>query len=659
MVELLSLLWIFTATTPALSSLDAQHIRTEFAVPDDTPRTFTVKCVADLKNFNGKRQLLEIPDVLEVFLRQHNPADRHRQNYPAFKMRDGRVPVLEAKLKLHSAEHPEWKEMVIGFPLAMLEKPEGRHEIVLHFSGVRWSVFVDGVLLDNDFPFGYPKWGPKKTWSINPAYVEKAEIHLPGIEPRTERTAEKKIGGGIQYWLPFGHNTWVGDVATLYHDGRYHVFYLYDRRHHASKFGKGAHYFEHLSTADFKTWIEHEPATPLEEQWECIGTGTPFVFDGEFCLAYGLHTTRVHPVEKTTLPEMNAYLKKNGKTGFFDRKNTKGIPGGSTYSVFSESTKRFEKTGVLFHPCENPSVFVSPGGKLRMAANFHAKGFWESGSVDEGWHCVNPVFPPGGDCTFYFRWDDYDYVIGGFRGLWSKPADAPETAYESLADRGLDFYDGANVPAVSPIPGGRFLMAGWVRVERWGGNLILRELVRFPGGRLGSKWPEEVVPQTEKPRMLAGELTEQKTFPAGDRSFMLSFRVVPGSPSDGKLGILFMPESGEKDACEFQVDVGELRAQFAPGVKEDFSEREKSLREGGSPHNCRDYAVENLIGLEEPYTVRIIVKGCDKTGGSLIDAEIAGARTMLTFRPGLTVGQILFKNKQLKIENLEIAVLAE
>ena len=88
---------------------------------------------------------------------------------------------------------------------------------------------------------------------------------------------------GIQYWTPPGHNSWVGDVATFFYQGRYHVFYLYDRRHHQSKFGKGAHYFEHLSTTDFKTWTEHEAATPLEEQWECIGTGMPFVFNNRLC----------------------------------------------------------------------------------------------------------------------------------------------------------------------------------------------------------------------------------------------------------------------------------------------------------------------------------------------------------------------------------------
>ena len=53
-------------------------------------------------------------------------------------------------------------------------------------------------------------------------------------------------------------------LATLYHDGRYHIFYLYDRRHSSSRFGTGAHYFEHLSTRDFKHWVEDEAAVEVE-----------------------------------------------------------------------------------------------------------------------------------------------------------------------------------------------------------------------------------------------------------------------------------------------------------------------------------------------------------------------------------------------------------
>ena len=82
-------------------------------------------------------------------------------------MPDGSVPVLEANILLHSIEHPDWKNMSIGIPLAMVKKPEGEHDIVLNFSGVRWTMYVDGELLDNDFPFGYPQWSDRNSWKID------------------------------------------------------------------------------------------------------------------------------------------------------------------------------------------------------------------------------------------------------------------------------------------------------------------------------------------------------------------------------------------------------------------------------------------------------------------------------------------------------------
>lgn len=78
-------------------------------------------------------------------------------------MRDGSTPVLEATVVLHSAQHADWKNMTIGIPLALLKKPEGEHDIVLQFTGVRWTMFVDGHLLDKDFLFGYPRWADKET----------------------------------------------------------------------------------------------------------------------------------------------------------------------------------------------------------------------------------------------------------------------------------------------------------------------------------------------------------------------------------------------------------------------------------------------------------------------------------------------------------------
>ncbi|MCX6909648.1 MAG: hypothetical protein NTY01_16605 [Verrucomicrobia bacterium] len=657
MVELLTLAWLFNTSQPAQSMLTAQTPQAEFAAPANTTNGFTVKLTVNLKKFEGEKNILEIPDVLSVHLRQHDPLERKRQNYPAFKMPDGSVPVLEANVVLHSTEHPDWKNMTIGIPLAMLKKPEGEHEIVLNFSGVRWTMYVDGALLDNDFPFGYPQWAERNTWKLDAGYVKKAAIYLPAIQPEKKPARTPNSSPEIQYWTPPGHNNWVGDVATLFHRGRYHVFYLFDRRHHQSKFGKGAHYFEHLSTTDFKTWTEHEAATPLDEQWECIGTGTPFVFNDKLCISYGLHTGRVYPQDKTTWPAQWDYLKKNGRTGEFKRATTPGVPAGSTYSVSADGLSNFKKSGIMFHPCQNPSVYTDPEGKLRMLANSGSKGMWEAESVEGGWRCINPDFPPGGDCTFFFRWGRFDYIIGGFTGLWSKPADAPNSAYEDVVRKGLDFYDGSNVPAITGITGGRFLMAAWIPIRGWGGPLVIRELVQFPDGRIGSKWMKEITPRTGKPKTVAARVAETATFSADSKSFMLVFKVQPAEAKKGRLGISFLPESGEQAACELQIRLDDLRAQFGSGSLNKFADNQKSLREKSAPQHAGNYAIENLIGVDRPFTVRVIVKGCDRIGGALVDAEIAGQRTMISYRPDLTIKKMVFRTEGVELKNVLIAPL--
>jgi hypothetical protein len=657
MVQLLTWLWLFNPTQPALSTLTAQAPQAEFAVPANAGHSFTVKFTVDLQKFAGDKDILEIPNVLSVRLRQHSPRDRNRQNYPAFRLPDGSVPVLEATVVLHSVEHPNWTNMTIGVPLALFERPQGEHDIVLHFTGVRWTMFVDGQLLDNEFPFGYPQWAGTNTWKLDAQYVRQATLHLPAIEPEKKSAEAPGNAPGIQYWTPPGHNSWVGDVATFFHQGRYHVFYLYDRRHHQSKFGCGAHYFEHLSTADFKTWTEHEAATPLDEQWECIGTGVPFVFNNKLCISYGMHTTRVYPREKTTLPAQWDYLKTNGRTGEFKRATAPGIPAGSTYAVSADGITNFQKSQVMFHPCENPSVYTDPSGKLRMMANYGSNGIWESESVDGGWHCISPGFPPGGDCTFFFRWGQFDYIIGGFTRLWSKPVDAPNSAYADVVGKGLDFYDGLGVPAITGVSDGRFLMAGWIPIRGWGGNLVIRELVQFPDGRISSKWMPEITPATESPQTLAASVADTATCPTDGKSFQLVFDVQPAEAKRGRLAIAFLPDSGEQAACELQIRLDDQRAQFGPGSLTNFAGPEKSLREGGAPHHASNYGIENLIGVDKPFTVRLIVKGDDKLGGSLVDAEIAGQRTMISYRPELTVKKLVLRVEGVELRNVQLAPL--
>ena len=641
----------------AQSTLSSKKTKATFTVPFDSS-SFTIKMRVNLKIGDSTINLLSIPEVLSVGTFQHDPKNRKGQNYPAYPMPDGSVPVLEAALKLYPPFEPKGpRDMPIGIPLAMLKKPQGKHEVVLHFSGVRWTLYFDNELVDNDFPIGYPNWGKQTTWQINPSLVSNAEIFFPGIEPEIVAMKKPRTSDEIQYWTPQGHNAWVGDVATFYYQGRFHIFYLFDRRGHASKFGKGGHYFEHISTTDFKTWTEHEAATPIEAQWETIGTGTPFIFNSKFCLSYGLHTTRIYPKEQTMLPLQWDYYNKHGVTGSFRYDTIPGYPAGSTYSISKDGISNFKKTKILFHPCENPSVYTDPKGRLRMLANYGAKGTWGSESIDGGWQSINPNFPPGGDCTFFFRWGNYDYIIGGFTGFWSKPASAPEDKFVDVVKAGLDFYNGMNVPAVTEISNGRFLLAGWIPMAGWGGSLTIHEMIQSPDGRIGTKWMKEIIPATQRERLLTKEVKEPTTFATESSSFLLTFDVEPGTDLTGKLGALLMGADDETNACEIQVSPNAKRAQYGKGQLQNFSSMEKSLHEGGSPSGARNYAIENLANTDEPFTVRIIVRYEDKFGGSQIDTEIAGQRTMISFRPELKVEKLLIRSKNTGIKNVKIADL--
>ena len=624
--------------------------------PSDSS-SFTIKMRLHFSSKSNAITLLEIPGVLKLTCAQHDPKDRKYQNYPAYPLADGSVPVFEAALRLHPPTEKTGRDMIVGIPLGLLKDPEQEHEAVLHFSGVRWTLYVDNELMDNDFALGYPLWGKQSSWEINPTLVSKAEIFFPGLAPKETTLIKPRITQEIQYWTPEGHNSWVGDVATFYHEGRYHVFYLFDRRGHASKFGKGGHYFEHLSTTDFKTWTEHDAATPIEEQWETLGTGTPFMFNNKLCLSYGLHTTRIYPKEQTMLPMQFDYLKKHSKTGSFRYDTIPGYPAGSTYSISQDGISNFVKTKILYHPCENPSVYTDPEGKLKMLANYGAKGTWGSDSIDGGWRSENENFPPGGDCTFFFRWGKYDYVIGGFTGFWTKPATAADTEFIDGVKAGLDFYNGMNVPAVTQIDNGRYLLAGWIPMAGWGGALVIHEMTQSPNGRIGTKWMEEVIPATLKEKTLAKETKESTSFATESPSFLLTFDVEPGQTSSGKLGLLFQNGTADDHSCEVQISPKENRAQYANGNLQSFAGKEKSLREGGSPTSARNYGIESIEGTDKGFKVRMVLKYDSKFGGTLIDTEIAGQRTMISFRPDLKVEQLTLRSDQTGIKNLKIAML--
>lgn len=656
-MELLSPYFLFPEKDEIKYSLDMNSTQDKFTNRKEAGEGFTIKLRVNFQQFDKDMTILDIPDVMNLQFRKVDSIFRDRQNYPAFPAKDGSLIVLESNITLNtSIEKPFRKVMTIGFPLTMIPELKGEHEVILNFTKAQFIMYVDGKIVDGDFPIGFPNWFGERTWRINPEYVEAAKIFFPAINPERDASRRSNYRPEVQYWTPAWHNAWVGDITTIYYNGRYHVFYLFDRRHHSSKFGVGGHYFEHFSTKDFKTWVEHEAATPIEEQWETFGTGTPFVYDNKLYISYGLHTSRIFPDEMTLTPDLlDYYYNNNGKTGFFKKDVKKKFPSGSTYSISKNGLSNFEKTNNIFHFCENPSVFTDSNGKLMLFANYRSKGTWTSNSLDGGWYCINKDLPDGGDCTFYFKWGNYEYIIGGFVNLWRKTKGNNITeGWRDIVKEGTDFYNGIGVPSITEIDNGRFLMAGWIPIRGWGGPFILHELVQFPDGRIGTKWMKELIPETRNSKTLGDKIINEALFPVKEKSFLLTFNVNPINSGKGKLGVSLL-SNNKGGGCEFQIDIENALAQYSNSTQEKFASREKSLRQGGAPHLVGNYSIENLIEINKPFLVRMLIKNTPKLGGSIIDSEIAGKRTLITYRADLDIQNLLFKLEDVEITNIQLS----
>lgn len=91
-------------------------------------------------------------------------------------------------------------------------------------------------------------------------------------------------------WQP-EENVFVGDCMPYADGERYHVLYLKDRHHHCSKWGLGAHQWEHISTEDFQEWQIHPMAVSIDAPEEAsICTGSWIKYDGKHYLYYTIRT---------------------------------------------------------------------------------------------------------------------------------------------------------------------------------------------------------------------------------------------------------------------------------------------------------------------------------------------------------------------------------
>ncbi|MBQ3598914.1 MAG: hypothetical protein II987_06575 [Clostridia bacterium] len=132
----------------------------------------------------------------------------------------------------------------------------------------RIELYVNGALVDEEWPMG------KRLFDMGDSFELDAISTEEYIAPPKEVSSVLGEFYGAEGWKP-AENVFVGDCMPYVRGDEYHVLYLKDRHHHYSKWGMGAHQWEHISTKDFSKWYVHPMAVEITDPAEgsiCTGS---------------------------------------------------------------------------------------------------------------------------------------------------------------------------------------------------------------------------------------------------------------------------------------------------------------------------------------------------------------------------------------------------
>lgn len=179
------------------------------------------------------------------------------------------------------------------------------------FLDYRIELYVNGTIMDEEWPCG------TRLFEISDTFVGSIDIQV--TEYKAKEKEEPSIIGtfeNAQGWHP-GNGVFVGDCMPYVKNGEYHVLYLKDRHHHKSKWGMGAHQWEHISTTDFKKWSIHPMAVPITRKEECsICTGSWIRKGNEEHLYYTIRRSGLSAIIARSISYDGYHFKKDETFGF-------------------------------------------------------------------------------------------------------------------------------------------------------------------------------------------------------------------------------------------------------------------------------------------------------------------------------------------------------
>lgn len=338
----------------------------------------------------------------------------------------------------------------VGEPLRLTADAKVGDDIILAFYPYRVELYRNGELCDEEWPFGSSRFAGAQTTVCNVS----AEVCAMPMPPVSQGSFV-----GAEGWRP-GGGVFVGDCMPFVYGDRYHVLYLKDRHHHRSKWGRGAHQWEHISTADLVHWEIHPMAVAIDNPMEgSICTGSHIYEGGRHYLYYTVRKSDWSPATiERSVSEDGLHYEKDRTFRF------------TLSEHYDQSSARDPKVirgaDGLAHMFVTTSETASGNGALAHLVSEDGDHWREIGSI-----YVSPDRDQP-ECSDYFEYRGKYYLIFSHHGR----------AQYRYSDRP---FDGWIIPEQPEIPcssvpkagifGGRIIFAGFRGIDGYAGVMTFME----------------------------------------------------------------------------------------------------------------------------------------------------------------------------------------